>query len=173
MIDLRTERAQWRGHRVVLLGAGNAEGGDDGFGVRLARALSARREGVDEDGGSLSAIDGGLCPERYVGEAVRAGAEVLLLADAMDFGREPGALLMASAADLELHPVMASAHRVPISVLARYAEGLGARALVLGVQPASLEGAELSPPVAETLKALVGVLCGAPGAPAVAVGVTQ
>ncbi|HVO20870.1 MAG TPA: hydrogenase maturation protease [Anaeromyxobacter sp.] len=172
MTDLRTELAQWRGHRVVLLGAGNAEAGDDGFGVRLARALAARREGVDEDGGSLSSIDGGTCPERYVGEAVRAGAEVLALADAVDFGGAPGALLLASAADLQVHPVLAAAHRVPLSVLAQYAEGLGARAFVLGVQPASLEGTELSPPVAETLEALVELLCGAPRALPVTVGVT-
>jgi hydrogenase maturation protease len=172
MADLRTELAAWRGRRLALLGAGNVEAGDDGFGVRLARTLAARREGPDEDGGSLSAVDAGLCPERYVGEAVRAGAEVVLLADAVDFGAAPGALLLASAADLQARPVSAATHRVPLPVLVQYAVGLGARAFVLGVQPATLQGAELSPPVAETLEALVELLCGAPRALPVAMGGT-
>jgi hydrogenase maturation protease len=162
MADLRSELARWRGRRVVLVGAGNVLEGDDGFGVRLARAVEARGAGGEP---RLCAIDAGISPERWVGQAVRAGAEVLILADAVDFDGAPGELLLASAEELQARPLSASTHRVPLSVLAQYAEGLGASAFVLGVQPASLRpGAELSPVVAATLDALVEILCGAPTA---------
>jgi hydrogenase maturation protease len=172
MAGLRTELSRWRGRRVVLLGAGNALEGDDGFGVRLAWALAAREDARGAGGEPpLRAIDAGLAPERWVGEAVRAGAEVLVLADAVDFGGAPGEVLLASPAELAARPVAASTHRVPLPVLAQYAEGLGASAFVLGVQPASLRpGEALSPPVAAALDALVEILCGARDVPAADLG---
>ena len=100
-----------------------------------------------------------MTPERYVGMAVQAGCQELVFADAVDFGGAPGALLLAGTADLAARPVATSTHRVPLAVLAQYAEGLGARAWVLGVQPGSLApGTKLSPEVAGTLEALVQLL---------------
>jgi hypothetical protein len=94
-----------------------------------------------------------------VGEAARAGCDDLVFADAVDFGGEPGALLLAGTEELLARPVGTSTHRVPLSVLAQYAEGLGVRAWLLGVQPASLRlERTLSPEVAGTLEALVEIL---------------
>lgn len=156
MSDLRSQLEAWRGRRLWLLGVGNAERGDDGFGVRLAEQV---REGAGGAESSLRALDVGTCPERYVGEAARAGCEELVFADAVDFGAAPGALLLASAEELRARPVGTSTHRVPLSVLAQYAEGLGVRAWLLGVQPASLrDGDGLSPEVAGTMEALVEIL---------------
>lgn len=163
MSDLRSQLEAWRGRRLRLLGVGSVERGDDGFGVRLAGAVRDRLGG---EGPHVQALDVGTCPERYVGEAARAGCEVLVFADAVDFGGAPGGLLLASAEELRSRPVGTSTHRVPLSVLAQYAEGLGVRAWLLGVQPASLrEGDGLSPEVAGTLEALVELLGAALGAP--------
>jgi hydrogenase maturation protease len=156
MIELRFPFESWRGRRLWMLGVGNAERGDDGFGTRLVEELSAA---LRHDGAPVRFIDVGTCPERYVGEAARAGCQELVFADAVDFGGAPGALLLADTEDLLKRPVATSAHRVPLPVLAQYAQGLGVRAWLLGVQPASLAaGAGLSPEASGTLVALVQIL---------------
>ncbi len=156
MADLRSQLEAWRGRRVWLLGVGSPERGDDGFGLHLVEALQARLRGQDA---ALQAIDAGTCPERYVGVAARAGCQELVFADAVDFGGAPGALLLAGAEELLSRPVTTATHRVPLSALAQYAGGLGVRAWLLGVQPATLRaGDALSPAVAGTLDALVQLL---------------
>lgn len=156
MPDLRSQLEAWRGRRLWLLGVGNVERGDDGFGVRLAEAL---RERFGGDAAPIHAIDAGTCPERYVGLAAREGCQELVFADAVDFGGAPGALLLAPTDELLSRPLGTATHRVPLAVLAQYAEGLGVRAWLLGVQPGSLEaGNALSAEVAGTLDALVRIL---------------
>ncbi len=67
--------------------------------------------------------------------------------------------MVAGAEELLARPVTTATHRVPLSALALYAGGLGVRAWLLGVQPASLgQGDALSPAVAGTLDALVQLL---------------
>jgi len=172
MRDLRAQVAAWRGRRLWILGVGNEERGDDGFGVRLARELRAGLPNV-------RTVDAGTSPERWVGVAVESGCQELVFADAVDFGGAPGELLLAGTADLRARPLGTSTHRVPLALLAQYAEGLGARAWLLGVQPGSLEhGTALSPPVAGTLEALVRILGQAlgrdgAGAPAIFDGVVS
>jgi hydrogenase maturation protease len=159
MSDLLGQLEAWRGRRLWLLGVGSPEQGDDGLGPRLAAVLHQRLLGGSVP---VRAVDVGLCPERYVGLAVRAGAQVLVFADAVDFGGPPGALLLASTAELQARPVGASTHRVPLSVLAQYAEALGAQAWLLGVQPGSLQaGKGLTPPVAAAVESLADLLLAA------------
>jgi len=156
MPDLRSQLEAWRGRRLWLLGVGNPERGDDGFGARLVKELRHRFGG---EGPSFRLVDVGACPERYVGLAAREGCQELIFADAVDFGAAPGALLLAATDELLSRPVGTATHRVPLPVLAQYAEGLGVRAWLLGVQPATLQpGNELSPAVAGTLDALVRII---------------
>ncbi len=156
MAGLRTQLEAWRGRRLWLLGVGNVERGDDGFGVRLVEALQGR---FRLDGALLRPVDVGTCPERYVGMAARAGCQELVFADAVDFGEAPGSLLLARTEELLERPPTTSTHRVPLPVLAQYAEGLGVPAWLLGVQPASLRpGTELSPEVASALESVVELL---------------
>jgi hydrogenase maturation protease len=161
MADLARELAGWRGRRLWLLGVGNPAQGDDGFGVRLAGALAPRLAGC-----AARAVDAGIAPERFVGRAAAEGCQALVFADAARFGAAPGAVLLADAAELRARPPGASTHRVPISVLAQYAEGLGLRAWLLGVQPETLDGPDLSPAVAGALRALTALLGDALAAPA-------
>ena len=67
--------------RWLLVGIGNDMRGDDAFGPLLARALVAA---------GLLAIDAGLAPESVTGPIRRADADVLILADASDWGGAPG-----------------------------------------------------------------------------------
>jgi hydrogenase 3 maturation protease len=156
MEDLRSQLQAWRGRRLWLLGVGNPGQGDDGFGVRLVEEL---RVALGDRDASLRLENVGTCPERYVGLAAQGGCQELVFADAVDFGGAPGALLLVPTAELSARRIGTSTHRVPLTVLAEYAEGLGLRAWILGVQPASLrEGDPLSPAVAGTLEAVVGLL---------------
>jgi hydrogenase maturation protease len=168
MPDLVHELAGWRGRRLCLLGVGNVERGDDGFGVRLAEALGPRLAG-----GPARALDAGTCPERYVDLTAQQGFEALVFADAARFGAAPGTLLLAGTAELLARPPAAATHRVPISVLAQYAEGLGLRAWLLAVEPWTLQGAELSRPVAGTLCVLTELLAGALGPSVPELGVAR
>ena len=161
MPDLGAQIAAWRGRRLWLLGVGNTERGDDGFGVRLAEALQDALPARSP----VRVVDAGECPERYVGRSAGEGCQELVFADAVDFGGAPGELLLAGRDELLARPVGSSAHRVPLPVLAQYAEGLGVRAWLLGVQPAALQpGRALSAEVAGTLEALVQILGRALGA---------
>ncbi len=164
MTDLAHAIAGWRGRRLWLLGVGSVDRGDDGFGVRLCRALQPRL-GAGR-GGTAEAIDAGVAPERFVGLAAARGCEALVFADAARFGAAPGTLLLAGASELRTRPPATATHRIPISVLAQYAEGLGLRAWLLGVEPATLVGPVLSAVVAGTLQALTEVLAGALAPPA-------
>jgi hydrogenase maturation protease len=158
-MDLRSHLEAWRGRRLWLLGVGNPERGDDGFGVLLARALGRAQGQADEHDAPIRVLDAGTCPERYVGLAAQQGCQELVFADAVDFGAAPGSLLLAGTDELRSRPLGTATHRVPLAVLAQYAEGLGVRAWLLGVQPASLgTGDGLSPAVAGTLDALVRIL---------------
>jgi hydrogenase maturation protease len=159
MADLAHELAAWRGRRVCILGVGSVDRGDDAFGVRLAQGLAPAL-----GGGPARAVDAGTWPERYVGLAAEEGAEAVVFADAVRFGGAPGALLFAATTELLARPPTTATHRVPISVLARYAEGLGMRAFLLGVEPGTLEGTALSPAVAGTLRAATELLAGVLGA---------
>lgn len=156
MRDLLREIAGWRGRRLCLLGVGSLDRGDDAFGVRLAAALAPRLAG-----GEVEVVDAGVAPERFVGPAAELGCDAVVFADAARFGAAPGSLLLASTPELTARPPGASTHRVPIAVLAQYAEGLGMQAWLLAVEPATLEGPALSPAVTGALGALTELLAGA------------
>ena len=70
MPDLREQiQSSLRG-RVCFMGLGNVDGGDDGFGVRLAEALA--RAGVPD------VVIAGTAPERLAGRcAGRQGSTIL------------------------------------------------------------------------------------------------
>jgi hydrogenase 3 maturation protease len=77
--------------RWLLLGIGNDMRGDDAFGPLLARRLIAAR---------LPAIDAGMAPENVTGPIQRAAPDVLILADASDFGAPTGTLRLLGPEDL-------------------------------------------------------------------------
>lgn len=127
--------------RVCVMGLGNVEHGDDGFGVHVAARLLA--EGVPD------VVVAETAPERYIGRTLEAGYEHLVFLDAVDFGGRPGEVVFLSAAETAARFPQVSTHKIPLGALAKWAESTGAmKAWLLGVQPASLEaGGQLSPPV--------------------------
>jgi hydrogenase maturation protease len=148
--------------RVCLMGVGNAEYGDDGFGVRLAEALIAA--------GVKDVIVAGSEPERYLTTAAGAkcdGADFDMLVfdhvvflDAVEFGGVAGSVVWLDRAEMGARYPQISTHKISLGVLAGVVESNGrTKAWLLGVQPESVkEGEGLSATVEKTLGALVELM---------------
>jgi hydrogenase maturation protease len=142
---------------VLVLGIGNLLWADEGFGVRVVEHLQQGYEFPPEvtllDGGTQGL---GLIP--YVQEA-----EVLAIADAVDFGEAPGTLLEARDGEVPryLSAGKLSLHQVSFQEVLSLCELLGQgprRLLLVGVQPVDLKdyGGSLTPKVKAQLEPAAG-----------------
>ena len=152
MPDFREQLEQcWQG-RVCLLGLGNPDYGDDGFGVRLAEALI--------QAGVPGVIVAGTMPERVLGRIAVGPYDQILFLDAVEFSGPPGAVVFLKASEMIARFPQVSTHRISLGTLAQWVEASGrAQAWLLGAQPASLKaGRGLSPTVQRTLDLLADIL---------------
>ena len=134
--------------RVLLLGIGNILWADEGFGVRAVEAFH-RRYRVPDD---VTVLDGGT-QGLYLVQHVQA-ADRLIVFDAVDYGVEPGRLLLVRDAEVPKFTGIKkmSLHQTGFQEVLSAAELLGARLrslLLIGVQPLDLEnwGGPLTAPV--------------------------
>lgn len=130
---------------------GNILRGDDGFGPELAvRAAS---------GGLLPAIDAGTTPENQVGTVARLEPEVVILADAVHMGSEPGTLDLISSGSLLAGSVAGTHALSPEMVMERIACETGAEVLMLAVQPRNLGfGQPMTKEVEKAVEAAIDAL---------------
>jgi hydrogenase maturation protease len=160
MPDLRDDlRAALEGARLV--GVGNPDLGDDGFGVRLAEALL--------EAGLPDVIVAGTSPESVLDEIAAEGRRNVVFLDAAEFPGEPGSAVLLDGAAVKARFPQVSTHKISLGTLARVIEDRsGARTWLLGVKPVSLRpGARLSSAVAGTLEILRDLILEArPGGPA-------
>ena len=158
MNDLRRQLDQILSGRVCLVGLGNPEHGDDGFGVRLAQEYSTAVASLaaNPDETHAFVLMGGTQPESPMSRLPKDLDHVVFL-DAVDFGGAPGAVILLGSTEMRSRYPQISTHRLSLGLLAQLVEcGTRTRAWLLGVQPESLkEGTTLSAPVEETL----GLLC--------------
>lgn len=152
MRSLRSQIRMCLQGRVCVMGLGNVEHGDDGFGVHVAARLVAA--------GVPNVVVAETAPERYLGRALEDGYDHLVLVDAVDFGGRPGEVVFLSAAETAARFPQVSTHKIPLGALAKWAESTGAmKAWLLGAQPASLQvGGQLSAPVQTTVEILEELL---------------
>ena len=142
--------------RVVILGLGNPLARDEGLGPRAVERLMAR--GLPE---GVTAIDAGTDLLAVLGEV--AGAERLILIDAIQAGGQPGALYRRTLDELldcaAAEPDWASAHALTLvgSIrLARKAKMSLPPAVVFGIEPGDVAfGEGLSPAVEAALGPLL------------------
>lgn len=150
------------GGSVVVMGIGNPDRGDDGVGVRVAGLMAETlRCGALPNGRRVTVLMAEEVPESWVGPAVAARPDTVLLVDAAEMGAEPG-----SAALLEPEDLPAGAtftHRTPLSLLSTYLRReTGARVLLLAVQPLSVAWDDaMSPEVEAAAAHLAGILASA------------
>jgi len=138
------------GRRVVLLGVGRPGRGDDAAGDELARRLRAQ--------GCEGAIPAAAAPENYLGPVLALRPEVVLVADAVEMGKGPGAWALVAPGELVAGSV--STHTAPLSLVLDYLAKEGnARCYLLGIQAKDRrEGEGLSSEVELTLAILAAEL---------------
>ena len=139
-----------RSPRVAVLGIGNVMRSDDAAGMLVARALSQRECARDND--HLLALEAGPAPENRTAELRKFAPDLVLLIDAADMGKAPGAVEWIS--EDEIDGMSASTHSLPLSMLAKFLTlDLGCKVMLLGIQAASNEvGETVSPKVLQAVE---------------------
>jgi hydrogenase maturation protease HycI len=145
--------AECRGARkIVVLGVGNPDKGDDGAGPLCVRLLE---EALPEDAAERAlVIDGREVPESQTGPIRAFGPDLTVIVDAAIGGRAPGTIFVVDRAAITDDEV--STHRISLLYLVRYLEeSIGSRVLVVGIEPETLaEGAPMTPAAARAVETL-------------------
>jgi len=131
MPNLRDDLERCLRGRVCVVGVGNPDRGDDGFGLRLAETL--------RDLGYPDVILAERAPERWMEPLTRSGFQTVLFLDAVDMGAAPGSAALLEATEISARYPQISTHKLSLGTLARLIEADGrTRVLVLGVQPVAV-----------------------------------
>lgn len=139
---------------TIVIGVGNALRGDDAAGLRVAQLLAERGvENVRESSGETASL-----------MELWQGADSVLLADAAQSGREPGAVsrFNASTNPLPTEFLHCSTHAFGVAEAVELARSLGSlppQVIVFGIEGVAFEhGAELSPEVAAGVEKAAGMI---------------
>jgi len=125
--------------RVAIVGIGNEYRSDDAAGILIARALSQCEGAANAD--HILICEGGHAPENITGELRKFAPDLVLLIDAAEIGKEPGAVEWIREEDID--GMSASTHSLPLSMLALYLRmELNCKVSLLGIQPKSNEVGE-------------------------------
>jgi hydrogenase 3 maturation protease len=135
--------------RIAVVGLGNEDRADDGFGLHLARRLKDQWPGpvFSEEKRSAEGI--------VFDIHEREDIDVILFVDAMDFGGKPGDVKLFDVEDAKRFVPTFSTHKVPITLLMGTLVQYGKKPFVMGFQPARLDLFQSMSSVAQT--ALDGV----------------
>ncbi len=142
--------------RIAIVGIGNTLRSDDAAGMLVARALSQRMCATDQD--HVLVLEAGQAPENYTADIRGFRPGVIVLVDAADMGKEPGAVEWISEDDID--GMSASTHSLPLSMLVKYLTlELNCKVMLLGIQAISNDvGETVSAEVLEAVKEIVNGL---------------
>jgi hydrogenase 3 maturation protease len=149
-VTLAHELAARLSGNVVVVGVGNPLRGDDAAGCLVARRLHGTP--------GVRVIEAEEVPESFVGDIAAAVPDAVAMVDAVDLGREPGAVAL-----LEKEQVAAYApttHRMPLSLVMEVAHRrTGADVFLIAVQPSRVDfGTLTTPEVSDSVERLAGML---------------
>ncbi len=99
--------------RLVIIGIGNLDLGDDGVGVYISNELYKKSQ-------SAYVLNGGMVPENITHKIRKLSPSHILLIDAADFKSEPGSFILARSDDVVGKSI--STHQLPLSLLMQYLE---------------------------------------------------
>ena len=137
--------------QIIILGLGNILYGDEGFGVLLAQRLYAHWDFPE----NVEIVDGGTQGQTLLTYVERA--DRLLVLDAVDFGLEPGELVLRDNVPAYLTAQKIGPHQNSFSEVMGLAALRGTapeHCALIGVQPAAMTlAAPLSTPVSESFEA--------------------
>ncbi|MFW9965957.1 MAG: hydrogenase maturation peptidase HycI [Candidatus Thorarchaeota archaeon] len=138
--------------RIAILGVGNDLRTDDGLGLVIVSNLKHL------EGPSLLVENVGSVPEAFAGNLSKFGAERVVMVDAADMLKPPGHIELITKD--RIGGITLSTHRMPLSLLMQFLEDrTGARCIVLGVQPKSIEfGEGLTPEIRAEAEKIISTL---------------
>lgn len=120
--------------RLAILGAGSTLRGDDAAGMVLIERLQERFINAK----NIRCYPGETAPENYSGSISRFCPTHLLVVDAADMEEVPGTVFPVDPKDVG--GVSCCTHMLPLKVMLTYlAQETGAKLLLLGIQPKSME----------------------------------
>ncbi|MFH1407201.1 MAG: hydrogenase 3 maturation endopeptidase HyCI [Candidatus Omnitrophota bacterium] len=130
--------------KVVILGVGNRLRGDDGFGPALIERLKGK---LDAD-----LFDCGSAPENFLGKVIKLSPDIIIVADAADFGAGAGEIKIFDID--ELKNIGFSTHNLSPKVFAEFLKAqIKAKIYLLACQPKSTSfGEGLSAEVASAIE---------------------
>ena len=134
------------GRRILFVGIGNVLRSDDGAGVYICRRLHPSP--------CCQVLVVEVSIENYIGRINRSGADVLILVDCVDFGKDAGysGLLPAE----ELQDLTVHTHNISLK---KISELFRMPAWILGIQPADTSfGDALTLPVKEAAENIVSMV---------------
>jgi hydrogenase 3 maturation protease len=142
--------------RVVVVGAGNRDKGDDGAGIAAAESLRKRLSPAQKR--RVRVLLGGPAPENLTGKIRTLAPDLVVILDAALGGRRPGAVFRADPARISDDSV--TTHAISLRWLARYIEeSIGCPTVILGIQPKSMEtGSDLTREVEKGISSAVDFL---------------
>lgn len=116
------------GRRVALVGVGNVEKGDDGFGIYLIRFLKAKLKNV-------ALFECGTTPENYLSPIIKSKPDTLLIIDAANLGAEPGHIHIVEEKDIA--SLGLSTHDVSLKLFIAYIKNKikNINIFLIGIQP--------------------------------------
>ncbi len=137
--------------RIAILGIGNDLRRDDGLGPYIVRSLSINDS-------NLMIENVGSVPEAFARPIAEFGAQRVILIDAADMRRSPGAVDLITKD--RIGGIAISTHHLPLSFLMMYLEQeTGAQTILLGVQPQDIDfGEGLTPVIEETARKIISIL---------------
>ncbi len=115
--------------RVVVVGVGETDRGDDGAGPELVRLL--------EEAGVEGVIDAGASPETEIWRIRQAEPDTVLFVDAVDLKAAAGDMAVLAPSDLRASGF--DTHRAPLRLTMEYLrQEIGCECWMLAVQPANV-----------------------------------
>jgi len=128
--QLTAKLAQHSGTKCVILGVGNRLKGDDAVGPLICDGLQGRI--------AATVIDSGTVPENHIGPVIALAPEIIVIIDAVDWGRTPGSICLVHS--MQIGSGGFSTHGLSLTSLYRmFTTLLPVEILLLGIQPAGLD----------------------------------
>jgi len=122
--------------RVVVLGVGNLDKGDDGAGIAAAKAFARRLSPAQKR--RVLVLRGGPAPENMTGKIRAFRPDLVLILDAVLGGLTPGSVFPVDPEKIADDGV--TTHQISLRWVIRYIkESIGCPVAVLGIQPKSIE----------------------------------
>ena len=122
--------------RLVVLGIGNPDKGDDAVGPLCVDLIKA---GLDKDLPShVKIINAGVMPENYTGEIRKFKTSHVLIIDAVISSNKPGSIFKVVPEHITNDDI--STHRMPLNMLALFInKNIGSNILIIGIEPGIID----------------------------------